>query len=151
MSHRVAGHEVRPASAVYAAARMSVRIISEGLRMEVKPYNIRTTVLSPGAIATDLASSVTEPDVAKAVRDAMEIALPAETFATMVAFAMGQPDDVDINEILLRPNRAGAVGRPASSDRGRLGDLSAFNRRGSGSKSAVRLVRSAPRPPSRFQ
>jgi NADP-dependent 3-hydroxy acid dehydrogenase YdfG len=99
----VAGHKVRPGSAVYAAAKTGVRVISEGLRMEVKPYNIRTTVLSPGAVATELAESVTEPDVAAAVRAAMDSALPADTFATMVVFAMSQPDDVDINEILFRP------------------------------------------------
>src|SRR5438034_2846778 len=86
----VAGHKVRPGSAVYAAAKTGVRVISEGLRLEVKPYNIRTTVLSPGALATDLADSVTEPDVAESVREAMEIALPAGTFASMVVFAMSQ-------------------------------------------------------------
>ncbi len=71
--------------------------------MEVKPYNIRATVLSPGALATDLADSVTEPDFAAGVREAMKMALPADTFANMVVFAMSQPDDVDINEILFRP------------------------------------------------
>ena len=99
----VAGHKVRPGSAVYAAAKTGVRVISEGLRMEVKPYNIRTTVLSPGALATELAESVTEPDVAAAVRGAMQFALPADTFATMVVFVMSQPDEVDVNEILFRP------------------------------------------------
>ena len=99
----VAGHKVRPGSAVYAATKTGVRVISEGLRQEVKPYNIRTTVISPGALATDLADSVTEPDVAENVREAMEIALPADTFANMVVFAMSQPEDVDVNEILFRP------------------------------------------------
>jgi len=98
----VAGHKVRPGSAVYAAAKTGVRVISEGLRLEVKPYNIRTTVLSPGALATDLADSVTEPDIAESVREAMEIALPADTFANMV-FVMSQPEEVDVNEILFRP------------------------------------------------
>lgn len=101
----VAGHKVRPGSAVYAATKTGVRVISEGLRMEVKPYNIRTTVLSPGALATELAASVTEPDVRANVQAAMAIAMPAETFANMVAFAMSQPEDVDINEILFRPTR----------------------------------------------
>src|SRR5436309_1218186 len=101
----VAGHKVRPGSAVYAATKTGVRVIAEGLRIEVKPYNIRTRVLSPGALATDLADSVTEPDVAASVREAMKIALPADTFATMVAFAMSQPEDVDVNEILFRPTR----------------------------------------------
>jgi NADP-dependent 3-hydroxy acid dehydrogenase YdfG len=99
----VAGHKVRPGSAVYAAAKTAVRVISEGLRMEVKPYNIRTTVISPGALATSLVDSVTEPDVAAGVRQAMAIALPADTFANLVVFAMSQPEDVDINEILFRP------------------------------------------------
>jgi NADP-dependent 3-hydroxy acid dehydrogenase YdfG len=48
----VAGYKVRPGGAVYAATRIAVRVISEGLRQEVKPYNIRTTVISPGAVAT---------------------------------------------------------------------------------------------------
>jgi len=60
----VAGHKVRPASAVYAATKHAVLALSEGLRQEVKPYNIRTTVISPGAIATELPNSVTEPDIA---------------------------------------------------------------------------------------
>ena len=96
---------MRPGSAVYAAAKTGVRVISEGLRMEVKPYNIRTTVLSPGALATDLVDSVTEPDVAEAIREAMKIAMPADTFASMVVFVMSQPAEVDINEILFRPTR----------------------------------------------
>ena len=61
----VAGHKVRPGSAVYAASKNAVRVISEGLRQEVKPYNIRTTVISPGALATELPNSITEPDIAR--------------------------------------------------------------------------------------
>jgi NADP-dependent 3-hydroxy acid dehydrogenase YdfG len=61
----VAGHKVSPGSAVYAATKHAVRALSEGLRQEVKPYNIRTTVLSPGAVATELPQSATEPDVAE--------------------------------------------------------------------------------------
>ena len=61
----VAGHKVRPGSAVYAATKSAVRVISEGLRQEVKPYNIRTTVISPGAVASELPNSITEPDVAR--------------------------------------------------------------------------------------
>jgi NADP-dependent 3-hydroxy acid dehydrogenase YdfG len=84
-----------------------VRLVDHAVRihgrMEVKPYNIRTTVLSPGALATDLADSVTEPDVAADGREAMKIALPPDTFANMVVFAMNQREEVDINEILFRP------------------------------------------------
>ena len=101
----VAGHTVNPGGAVYSATKYGVRVISEALRQEVKPYNIRTTVISPGALATELAESVTEPDIAENVRGAMEIALPADSFANMVLFAMSQPEDVDVNEILFRPTR----------------------------------------------
>jgi NADP-dependent 3-hydroxy acid dehydrogenase YdfG len=102
----VAGHKVRPGSAVYAATKTAVLVISEGLRQEVKPYNIRTTVISPGAIATELADSITETDIAENVRKfVQEIALPAESFARAVAFAMSQPEDMDVNEILFRPTK----------------------------------------------
>ena len=102
----VAGHKVRAGGAVYAATKHAVRALSEGLRQEVKPYNIRTTVISPGAIATDLPNSVTEPDVAENFRKFYEeLAIPAESFARAVAFAISQPEDVDVNEILFRPTR----------------------------------------------
>lgn len=100
----VAGHKVGPGGAVYAATKHAVRIISEGLRQEVKPYNIRTTIISPGAVATELPDSVTEPDVAEGVRALYDrVAIPANSFARTVVFAMSQPDEVDINEILFRP------------------------------------------------
>lgn len=78
-------------------------MISEGLRQEVKPYHIRTTVLSPGALATELPDSITEPDIAANVRKLYEAAIPADSFARAVVFAMSQPDDVDINELVFRP------------------------------------------------
>ncbi|WP_144114289.1 SDR family oxidoreductase [Paraburkholderia sp. BCC1886] len=100
----VAGHKVRPGSAVYAATKAAVRMLTEGLRQEVKPYNLRTTIISPGAVASELPGSVTEPDVAKGVQEFYEQhAIPADSFARVVAFAMSQPDDVDMNEILFRP------------------------------------------------
>ena len=101
----VAGHKVGPGFAVYAATKHAVRALSEGLRQEVKPYNIRTTVISPGAVATELPQSTTEPDVAERVRKVYETAIPADSFARAVVFAISQPDDVDINEILFRPTR----------------------------------------------
>ena len=106
MVSSVAGHKVRPGSAVYAATKTAVRVIAEGFRQEVKPHNIRTTILSPGAVVTNLADSITEPDVQKAVRDfTAEFAISSDAFARSVVFAMGQPDDVDVNEILFRPTR----------------------------------------------
>ncbi len=101
----VAGHKVRPGSAVYSATKTAVRVVSEGLRQEVKPYNIRTTIISPGAVASELPDSITEPDIAETIRKFYEIAIPADSFAKLVAFAISQPEDVDINEILFRPTR----------------------------------------------
>jgi len=76
------------------------------LRQEVKPYNIRTTVTSPGAVATELPSSITEQDVSESIHRYYEqFAIPADSFARAVAFAMSQPEDVDVNEILFRPTR----------------------------------------------
>ena len=100
----VAGHKVRPGAAVYAATKAAVLVLSEGLRQEVKPYNIRTTVISPGAVATELPQSVTEADVAKGIQGFYAaVAIPADSFARMVAFAISQPEDVEVNEILFRP------------------------------------------------
>ncbi|HUA68623.1 MAG TPA: SDR family oxidoreductase [Candidatus Saccharimonadales bacterium] len=100
----VAGHKITPNGAVYCATKHAVRVLSEGLRQEVKPYNIRTTIISPGAVATELPDSITEPDIAEGARKFYkEVAIPADSFARAVAFAMSQPEDVDINEILFRP------------------------------------------------
>ena len=100
----VAGHKVHPGSAVYAATKYAVRALSEGLRQEVKPYNIRTTIISPGAIATELPKSITEGDVQESIQGFYEhYSIPADSFARTVSFAISQPEDVDINEILFRP------------------------------------------------
>ena len=101
----VAGHKVSPGSAVYSATKFAVRALSEGLRQEVKPYNIRTTVISPGAVATELPDSITDTEVGERIRQLYEIAIPADSFARAVAFAIDQPEEVDINEILFRPTR----------------------------------------------
>ena len=102
----VAGYKVGPGFAAYAATKHAVRALSEGLRLEVKPYNIRSTVISPGAVATELPNSVTEPDVAENIQTYYEAnAIPADSFARAVAFAISQPEDVDVNEILFRPAR----------------------------------------------
>jgi NADP-dependent 3-hydroxy acid dehydrogenase YdfG len=99
----VAGHKVGPGGAVYSATKHAVRALSEGLRQEVKPYNIRTTIISPGAVATELTRTVTDPVVAERMHKTYEDAIPADSFARAVVFAMSQPEDVDINEILFRP------------------------------------------------
>ncbi|MER8974720.1 MULTISPECIES: SDR family oxidoreductase [unclassified Mesorhizobium] len=100
----VYGHVVDPGAAVYCATKFAVRAISEGLRKEVKPYNIRTTVISPGAVSTELLEHISEKDIQQGTRDFVsKIAVGPDTFARTVAFAINEPDDVDINEILFRP------------------------------------------------
>jgi NADP-dependent 3-hydroxy acid dehydrogenase YdfG len=102
----VAGHRVGPGFAVYAATKFAVRALSEGLRQEVKPHNIRTTVISPGAVATELPNAISDPAAAERVRTFYsQVAVPADSFARAVAFVIGQPEDVDINEILYRPTK----------------------------------------------
>lgn len=100
----VAGHKVLPPGTVYCATKHAVRAISEGLRMEMTPYNIRSTIVSPGAVATELNDSINDPEVAEGMKAFYEkVAIPADAFARAVAFAISQPEDVDINEILFRP------------------------------------------------
>ena len=100
----VAGHKLFAGSAVYSATKFAVRAFSEGLRQEMAPHNIRTTILSPGAVKTELLDHISEQDVQKANRDFVaQIGVPAETLARLVAFAINEPQDVGINEILFRP------------------------------------------------
>lgn len=100
----VAGHKIFPGSAVYSATKFAVRTLAEGLRQEVKDYNIRTTIISPGAVKTELLDHISESDVQEANQDLVgQIGLKAETFAHLVEFAISQPAEVDINEILFRP------------------------------------------------
>jgi len=102
----VAGHKVRPGSAVYAATKHAVRTISEGLRQEVKPWNIRTTIISPGIVDTEISDSITEQDVAEAFRRNFgSIAISPDAFARAVAYAIGEPPEVDVNEIMFRPTQ----------------------------------------------
>lgn len=102
----VAGHKVSAGGVVYSATKHAVRVISEGLRQEVKPHNIRTTIISTGAVDTELTQSVTDPDMANGMKAFYEHnAISADAFARTVLFAINQPEDVDINEILFRPTR----------------------------------------------
>jgi NADP-dependent 3-hydroxy acid dehydrogenase YdfG len=100
----VAGHLVFPASAVYSATKFAVRAICEGFRQEVKAYNIRTTILCPGAVKTELLDHISDETVRSANSDYVaQIGIPADSYARMAAFAISQPEDVDVNEIIFRP------------------------------------------------
>jgi len=99
----VAGHKVAPTSAVYSATKFAVGALSEGLRQEVKAYNLRTTVISPGAILTELAGHINDPEAKQGMSFLNSIGISPEAIARAVAYAIGQPEDVDVSEIFLRP------------------------------------------------
>lgn len=100
----VYGHKLGPGASVYCATKFGVGALSEGLRQEVKPYNIRTTVVSPGAVATELLDQISEQDIREQTEEHVsQIAIGPDSFARMVAFAVNEPEDVDVNEILFRP------------------------------------------------
>jgi NADP-dependent 3-hydroxy acid dehydrogenase YdfG len=91
-----------PGGAVYSGTKFAVRAISEGLRQEVGG-SIRTTTISPGAIATDLKFGSTDEASRKGVLAFYESAIPAAAIARAIAYAIEQPADVDVNEIVVRP------------------------------------------------
>jgi NADP-dependent 3-hydroxy acid dehydrogenase YdfG len=98
----VAGHKVSMGGAVYCATKHAVRAISEGLRQEVD--GIRTTIISPGAVQSELPLGISDPDTAAHVQEFYrQQAIPSDAVARAIAYAIEQPADVDINEILLRP------------------------------------------------
>jgi len=99
----VAGHRVGPGAAVYSATKFAVRAISEGLRQEVKPYNIRTTIISPGAIKTELPDTITDNKIKEVMQPVLDIAISPESIARAVAYVIEQPEEFDVNEIILRP------------------------------------------------
>lgn len=98
----VAGHTVFPGAAVYCGTKFAVRAISEGLRKEVGK-DIRVTIISPGAIATELPNTITDADIKAGIAPVLELALPPEAIARAVRYAVGEPAEVDINEIIVRP------------------------------------------------
>jgi NADP-dependent 3-hydroxy acid dehydrogenase YdfG len=97
----IGGHTVYPTSAVYSGTKFAVIAISEGLRQEND--NIRVTVVSPGVTESELADSISDAGAREAMKEFRRIALPAEAVARAIAFAIDQPDDVDVNEIIVRP------------------------------------------------
>lgn len=98
----VAGHVVFPSAAVYCGTKFAVRAISEALRMEIGG-DIRTTIISPGAVKSELTETITDPDTASNVKELYGVAIDADAVARAIAFAIEQPKDVDINDIVLRP------------------------------------------------
>ena len=97
-----AGLRVVPEMAVYAGTKFAVRAVSEGLRQEAGA-DLRVTVISPGMTRTNFTDSMTNSDVAARFADLRAIAMPADAVARAIAYAISQPADVDVSEIVIRP------------------------------------------------
>jgi NADP-dependent 3-hydroxy acid dehydrogenase YdfG len=103
-----AGLKITPTMAIYAGTKNAVRTILEGLRQESTDGVLRTTSISPGYVSTELADSIDDPVVRQDIRENMaEFAIPPEAVARAIAFAVEQPDDVEIGEITIRPTIQG--------------------------------------------
>jgi NADP-dependent 3-hydroxy acid dehydrogenase YdfG len=98
----VGAREVVPTSAVYSATKFAVRAITEGLRQE-SDGGIRTTLISPGVTESELAESISDATAREAMRAYRAVALPASAIANAIAYAVAQPADVDVNEVIVRP------------------------------------------------
>jgi NADP-dependent 3-hydroxy acid dehydrogenase YdfG len=99
-----AGLKIVPAQAVYAATKNAVRTLLEGLRQESTDGVLRTTAVSPGFVRTELADSIDNLEAREQIRRSRdEFAIPPEAVARAIAFAVEQPDDVEIGDITIRP------------------------------------------------
>ncbi|MGW4461374.1 SDR family oxidoreductase [Micromonospora sp. NPDC004704] len=100
------GYRVDPTAAVYCATKFAVRALSEGLRQESR--ELRVTVVSPGFTHSELADHGGDPEVRAAVRAAsQQLAIPASAVADAIGYAIAQPDNVDVNELVVRPTAQG--------------------------------------------
>ncbi|GAA3842443.1 MULTISPECIES: SDR family oxidoreductase [Amycolatopsis] len=98
----IGAHEVVPTAAVYCATKYAVWALSEGLRQETGP-DIRVTTISPGVTESELADSITDAEAAEGMRTYRAGAIPAAAIARAITFAIEQPAEVDVNEIIVRP------------------------------------------------
>lgn len=97
----VAAHGVWPTTAVYSATKAAVWNITEGLRQEHS--EVRTTIISPGVVESELASTITDPDTAAYIHQARLVALKPAVIAEAIRYAIDQPADVAVNELIVRP------------------------------------------------
>ncbi len=112
MKERKSGHVITigsvnsyivfPRAVVYSATKFAVRAISEGLRQEAGP-DLRVTLISPGAVTTEILDGINDRETAEIFDQYRDTMLDADAIAAAIAFAIAQPDDVDVNEIVVRP------------------------------------------------
>lgn len=100
----VLGHVIVPDLAVYSGAKYAIRAIMEGLRQEQHENGIKTSIISPGVVNSEIFNSITDAKSREEqIQTQKAIGLDPEQVARAVAFAIDSPDDVDVNEILMRP------------------------------------------------
>ena len=92
-----------PGATVYCATKAGVRVLTEGLRMELHSQNVRCTIISPGVVATEIPESSSEEATRKRLREFYKIAIPGESIARAIAYAIEQPGDVEVDEVVIRP------------------------------------------------
>ena len=100
----VAGHKVFAGGTVYCATKFAVKAISEGIRME-SDGKIRSTNISPGAVATELTSTISHKETAQMAEQLYDMAIDADAIARAITYAIEQPGDVDVNEMIVRPTK----------------------------------------------
>lgn len=98
----IGAYAVSPTAAVYCATKLAVRAISEGLRQEAGA-GVRVTVISPGVTESELADSISDPGGRDEMKAFRKVAIPADAIARAIAYAVEQPDDVDVSELIVRP------------------------------------------------
>jgi NADP-dependent 3-hydroxy acid dehydrogenase YdfG len=98
----IGAYAVTPTAAVYCATKYAVRAISEGLRLEVGG-DIRVTLVSPGVTESELAESISDDEAREYMKDYRRISIPATAIAQSILYAISQPAEVDVNEIVVRP------------------------------------------------
>lgn len=107
----IAGHEVMPAGAVYCGTKFAARVIMEGLGKETAGSNVRTTSISPGIVDTELTDSITDEEAMNMLKKGIGLdqitPLQGKDIAEAVYYAVNQPEHVDVNEVIVRPNRQG--------------------------------------------
>lgn len=101
----VAGHNIYPGGTVYCGTKHAVRAISEGLRQEeaMSGTNIRVTNVSPGAVSSELLDTTSDAESKAGLNEFYKIAIDADSIARAITFAIEQPSDVAINEMIIRP------------------------------------------------
>jgi NADP-dependent 3-hydroxy acid dehydrogenase YdfG len=100
----IGAHQVSETAAVYCATKYAAWAITEGLRLEVDP-SIRVTTVSPGVVESELADTISDTDAAQVMKEYRAASIPPDAIGRAVAFAIEQPSDVDVNELIIRPTR----------------------------------------------